>query len=83
MILMQAIPFRGPLDFFGLKWHSLHWLLFQAQKSLDFQGQPLPMAPIEIVKSQHHIKNRYIGNFMYTLWLCVSWVSLVADMKLP
>jgi hypothetical protein len=32
-----------PLDFFGPKWHSFRSCHFRAQKSLDFQGPPLPM----------------------------------------
>jgi hypothetical protein len=30
-------------NFFGPEWHSLRWCHFRAQKSLDFQGPPLPM----------------------------------------
>jgi hypothetical protein len=45
-------PLLGPLDgvgpenlnFFGPKWHLLSSWPFQGQKSLDFQGPPLPMA---------------------------------------
>jgi hypothetical protein len=47
MILMRTNPLLRPLEgvgpenlnFFGIKWHS-----FRAQKSLSFQGPPLPMA---------------------------------------
>jgi len=35
---------QSNLDFLGPKWHSLRSLPFQGQKSLDFQGPPLPMA---------------------------------------
>jgi hypothetical protein len=44
-IITLGILRGGPenLDFFGPKWHSLRWCHFRAQKSLDFQGPPLPM----------------------------------------
>jgi hypothetical protein len=43
--LLGALERVGPenLDFFGPKWHSLRLCHFRAQKSLDFQGPPLPM----------------------------------------
>ncbi len=33
---------------YGPKWHSLRSCHFRAQKSLDFQGPPLPM-PLEMM----------------------------------
>ncbi len=43
--LLGALEGVGPknLDFFGPKWHSFRTWHFRAQKSLDFQGPPLPM----------------------------------------
>jgi hypothetical protein len=41
-----------------------------AQKSRDFRAHPFQwtedgFARIKVIKSKRHIKNRYIGNFMY------------------
>ncbi len=47
---MQADPFRGPLEGEG-------------HDNQDFFG---PWNGIKIIKSKCHIKNWYIGNFMYT-----------------
>jgi hypothetical protein len=46
--LLGALEGVGPenFDFFGPKWHSLRLCHFRAQKSLDFQGPPLPMPPV-------------------------------------
>jgi hypothetical protein len=45
MVLRGATSLLGALegDFLGPKWHSLRSCHFRAQKSLDFQGPPLPM----------------------------------------
>ena len=51
MVLRGATSLRGALegvgpenlDFFGPKWHKQSECHFRAQKSLDFQGSPLPM----------------------------------------
>ncbi len=52
MIFMQENPFRGPLegvdpeneDFLGPEMAMSEASAIWAQKSLDFQGPPLPMA---------------------------------------
>jgi hypothetical protein len=51
--LLGALEGVGPenLDFFGPKWHSLHSCHFRAQKSLDFQGPPLPMPLVMMLHS--------------------------------
>jgi hypothetical protein len=56
----------------GPKWHSLRSLPFQGSKKSRFSGSTLSnisrngFARIKIKsKSKRHIKNRYIGNFMY------------------
>ncbi len=56
---------------FGPKWHLLPSLTFQGTKKSWFSG-PTPFngprngfSRIKIVTSKSHIKNRYIGNFMY------------------
>jgi hypothetical protein len=51
MVLRRATSLRGTLDFFGPKWHSLRSCHFRAQKSLDFQGPPLPMPRVMMLHS--------------------------------
>jgi hypothetical protein len=44
------------LDFFGPKWHSLRSCQFRAQKSLDFQGPPLPMSLVMMLHSSKPLR---------------------------
>ncbi len=71
MILMRENPLLGPLegvgpenlDFFGPKWSRLSRCHFRAQKSLNFQGPPLPMAlEMDFPYIPRHINNRYINS---------------------
>jgi hypothetical protein len=51
-IITRGIGSGGPnLDFFGPKWHSLRSCHLRAQKSLDFQGPPLPMPLVMMLQS--------------------------------
>jgi hypothetical protein len=50
MVLRRATSLRGALDFFGPKCHSLRLCHFRAQKSLDFQGPPIPMPRVMMLQ---------------------------------
>ncbi len=56
--LLGALEGVGPenLYFFGPKWHSLHSCHFRAQKSLDFQGPPLPMPLVMMLHSSKPLR---------------------------
>ncbi len=56
--LLGALEGVGPenIDFFWPKWHSLRSCHFRTQKSLDFQGPPLPMPLVMLLHSSKPLR---------------------------
>ncbi len=70
--LLGALEGVGPKnpDFFGPKWHSLRSCHFRAQKSLDFQGPPLPMPQVMLLHSSKPLSTSAIKTTGTLVVLC-------------
>ncbi len=85
MILMRENPFRGPLEGVGPEMATNEASAIWTQ-NCQFSG-PTPsnglnngFSRIKIIKSKRHIKNRYIGNFMYMIFCILYSVLFVVSL---